>query len=276
MNRSFLATAAVAMLAGRLAWSADPPSLTKDEQRLADAAIRQVDVAVELKQAHAARLRAIGANVRVHEVEIRKLHRNPPTIPFLYLWKLRIGRIGRLTGNLTSGDDKEQNHYKVVQIIDGQNMLIEGHDGDVSLKISDEVTLPQYVRGEALVWVSGVSTEGIVDDSYTKLGQVFEVIGTKQYQTALGSKTVFEISPFPIQDTAAFRARIKPRSSPNHRAATYRTWTDATGDFTVEARFGGIISGKVTLLTKDGRKIQLEPSRLSAADQAFLKEKTGK
>ena len=56
----------------------------------------------------------------------------------------------------------------------------------------------------------------------------------------------------------------------------YRTWTDVTDTFTVEARFGGIIDGKVTLLTRDGRKVSLELSKLSEADQTFLKEKTGK
>jgi hypothetical protein len=56
------------------------------------------------------------------------------------------------------------------------------------------------------------------------------------------------------------------------RAAEYRTWTDPTGKFTVEAKFGGIVNGKVNLVTKDGRKIQVEPENLSAADQAFLKE----
>lgn len=68
----------------------------------------------------------------------------------------------------------------------------------------------------------------------------------------------------------------KEQAAKKHKDPKWRTWTDATGQFSINARFGGIIAGKVNLLTKDGRKIQLEPEKLSAADQDFLKEKIGK
>ncbi len=49
-----------------------------------------------------------------------------------------------------------------------------------------------------------------------------------------------------------------------------RVWTDRTGNFTLTARFGGMLGTTVTLRKLDGTPIKLEFDRLSEADQAWI------
>ena len=53
--------------------------------------------------------------------------------------------------------------------------------------------------------------------------------------------------------------------------STKRLWKDNTGTFQVEAIFKGIQAGNVLLQKNDGRVIRVPLSRLSLADQAFLR-----
>lgn len=55
-----------------------------------------------------------------------------------------------------------------------------------------------------------------------------------------------------------------------------RTWTDSTGKFKIEAKFVAQDKGKVTLEGKDGKRFEIEVSKLSAADQKHLAELTKK
>ena len=52
----------------------------------------------------------------------------------------------------------------------------------------------------------------------------------------------------------------------------YRTWTDATGTFTVEAAFVKFEAGKVHLAKKDGGAAAIAVGQLSKADQQFVRE----
>src|SRR5262245_33268662 len=54
--------------------------------------------------------------------------------------------------------------------------------------------------------------------------------------------------------------------------AEVRTWTDSTGQFTIEARFVALQAGKVRLAKPDGSQIEIELSKLSAADRAYANE----
>src|ERR1700722_12044673 len=49
-----------------------------------------------------------------------------------------------------------------------------------------------------------------------------------------------------------------------------RTWTDATGQFKIDAKFVAQDKGKVTLEGKDGKRFEIEAAKLSAADQKHL------
>lgn len=50
-----------------------------------------------------------------------------------------------------------------------------------------------------------------------------------------------------------------------------RTWTDASGKFSVEAKLLEFKNGEAILLTNDGRKLTLQADVLSNTDQAYLK-----
>ncbi len=56
-------------------------------------------------------------------------------------------------------------------------------------------------------------------------------------------------------------------------AAKWRTWTDSTGRHTVEAKFGGMMAGKVKLTKKDGATIQLLLEKLSDEDQKWIENR---
>jgi hypothetical protein len=55
-------------------------------------------------------------------------------------------------------------------------------------------------------------------------------------------------------------------------AAEMRTWTDTTGQFTVQARFVALEEGKVRLAKEDGSQLEIELTKLSAADQTYANE----
>lgn len=55
-----------------------------------------------------------------------------------------------------------------------------------------------------------------------------------------------------------------------------RTWNDATGRFSIQAKFGGIIGGKVVLVKEDGSKVSVTREQLSDADNKYLDEITKK
>jgi hypothetical protein len=96
-----------------------------------------------------------------------------------------LGRAPKIgdKGTLWSG------RLHVIQVVDDQNLLgkIEWYDGYVA-------AIPgQYVdtRKEHLMnaWIT-MPTKGMVDDSLVETDQVFEVVGTKSYQAAIGKRTV--------------------------------------------------------------------------------------
>ncbi|GAB6164687.1 hypothetical protein JCM19992_06870 [Thermostilla marina] len=77
--------------------------------------------------------------------------------------------------------------------------------------------------------------------------------------------------------------KAPPASPPNTGAngnaeppeGEFRTWTDASGRFSIEARFEKMAMGKVYLRTKDGQPIVVEQEKLSEADRQWLKERYG-
>ncbi len=52
----------------------------------------------------------------------------------------------------------------------------------------------------------------------------------------------------------------------------YRLWTDASGEFQVNARFVGFVDGKVRLQKTNGRYVRIEMNQLCTADQRFLRQ----
>ncbi len=66
---------------------------------------------------------------------------------------------------------------------------------------------------------------------------------------------------------AASKPAAKPASKP-----TLRTWTSADGNFKVKATLKSYSNGVAVLLTTDGRELNVPAKKLSAADQAYLRQ----
>jgi hypothetical protein len=65
-----------------------------------------------------------------------------------------------------------------------------------------------------------------------------------------------------------------PTSQPITKSPV-RTWSDASGKFTIEARLARQNSGNAFLERTDGKVVQVPIDRLSAADQTYLQEQAG-
>ncbi len=78
-----------------------------------------------------------------------------------------------------------------------------------------------------------------------------------------------------IQEFEAAREERKIAAKAANQAAweaasPVRAWRDASGRFSVEARYGGIIGGKVILRKADGTRTQIPLDRLSEEDRAWI------
>lgn len=60
--------------------------------------------------------------------------------------------------------------------------------------------------------------------------------------------------------------------NPPSGASEVRTWTDASGNFQVEATFVALESGAIKLQKQDGRTIRVELERLSQTDREYVRE----
>ena len=56
--------------------------------------------------------------------------------------------------------------------------------------------------------------------------------------------------------------------------AFWRTWTDASGKYRIEAKFGGVTDGKVELTKRDGSALTLPLEKLSDEDKEWIKKRS--
>jgi hypothetical protein len=71
-------------------------------------------------------------------------------------------------------------------------------------------------------------------------------------------------------------AKLGAKTIPQRRPATpqvekFRTWSDATGKFSIDAELIEFVDGMVKLKKRDGTELSLPEARLSEADQKYLK-----
>jgi hypothetical protein len=75
---------------------------------------------------------------------------------------------------------------------------------------------------------------------------------------------------------------IKPENGPEQPKAEQRTketdsdfraWVDSTGEYRINAKFGGMAFGNVTLIKEDGSKLTLPKEKLSEEDQEWLQKR---
>lgn len=74
-----------------------------------------------------------------------------------------------------------------------------------------------------------------------------------------------------VQGAERQKRNAPRRSVPERHEYEFRTWTDSTGTYTIEAKFVSYGSGNVTIEKKDGSKTTLSLDRLSEEDQKWVK-----
>lgn len=184
---------------------------------------------------------------------------------------------------------------EVLQIIDDSNMLVD------LKKFSSEESVQT-------VWLTGVKTEGYIDGSeltitfFLMTYPFWSIDGNRSYTNTLGAKrTVMCMKPHALEfkkvrdqadlfefgphwtslvevlekaeeeKKAAEAAKTAAAAEEARRAARTRTWTDASGKFSVEAEFIGLAAGMVKLKKMDGKVIEVKLSVLSPEDQKWVK-----
>lgn len=140
---------------------------------------------------------------------------------------------------------------KVFQIIDEDELLI---------KINNQVA-----------YVSDWPTEGMVDKMPFPDWPMY-VVGTRRYEAAIGSNTVFELKPIPEPLLKELYSKITDEVKHPSRI---RQWTDKTGKFSVQAELVSLEEKTATLKKTDGEKISLPLTRLSKTDREYCQEKLG-
>lgn len=135
--------------------------------------------------------------------------------------------------------------FRVDEVIDKDNMLI--HD--------------------FRVWIEGLSTENVAEDDRIEMaGRIFEVRGTKRYDTvAGGSRTVKHLAAIDVGPAKEAAIKLIELSA-------YRAWKDDAGKFAVAARFLEFKAGSVSLQRLDGKLITVPMNRLSRADQKWVRD----
>lgn len=89
---------------------------------------------------------------------------------------------------------------------------------------------------------------------------------------APAAPTPTDTPPVPAPVPAAVESSPAP-ATPRKPPAEMRTWTDATGAYTVLASLVTLSNGQVTLLKEDGAEAILPLARLSAADREFVRSR---
>jgi hypothetical protein len=153
---------------------------------------------------------------------------------------------------------------EVTQIIDGDNML-------VTLQYDLGVNDKGVVVETKLVWVQAPTADLSDGERGVYLEKTFEITGTKQYKTALVTKTV----PILKLVTEADRKARAAKARADEEERITRDWTDTTGKHTVQAKFVRFkFEGSLVYLerTDNGKLARIPISRLSKDDQAWVRE----
>jgi hypothetical protein len=114
---------------------------------------------------------------------------------------LQVGDMGRLADN----------NVRVLQVIDKDNLLVERTYYIQGWTTVNGLPFKDVKSRQQTIWLKGFSTEGITDRTGWTVPKSIEVTGTKTYDTAAGTNTVFVVEPF---DANAVLAAVKKDTAP--------------------------------------------------------------
>jgi len=171
-------------------------------------------------------------------------------------------------------------------LADGPKAVLDGITESLGedLKSSKEITLDDH---PGMQYVMQFDEDGVLMEVVQR---VF-LVNKRMYQTIVGvpaanpeqAKTDRFLDSFKL--TAVPTATAKPPApttdttppdeAPAEPSENVRTWTDATGQFRVEAELIEIKDGMVTLKRTDGNVATVPVAKLSQADQDYLRQMAG-
>jgi hypothetical protein len=127
------------------------------------------------------------------------------------------------------------------------------------------VTASQIVSTTAHLRIDQVQFETHLKPPFERLWEVHRSVGrSDHYLRSIRSQFEKHGLEIPRSD----RSQADKR-----KTGTTRKWTDATGAFSVEAEFRGVIAGEVRLKKPDGELIKVPMENLSAEDQAWIRRR---
>jgi hypothetical protein len=161
--------------------------------------------------------------------------------------------------------------FKILQVIDKNNAI-----GEIIVDSNNK----------QIVWFKIDTTDMTDDHRYTTGNQWFEATGTKQYESALGSKTVIVMKPTTNLNEEKKKAKEKLKAENEvqaqkilqekdrlRKAEANRTWTNKIDKWTIKAEFVGSIAEKVKLKKEDGSIMTVPIENLSKEDQIWLRNR---
>jgi hypothetical protein len=122
--------------------------------------------------------------------------------------------------------------------------------------------LPRNRRSSNPAHLARTTPSGAPEDTAPVDSQAAETTST------LADDKQEEAPEVPTRTAVAADAKREADETPG-----FRTWTDSTGRFSVNAQFVGHVDGKVKLKREDGRVIEVDLARLTVKDQQYVKEK---
>jgi SLA1 homology domain 1, SHD1 len=163
----------------------------------------------------------------------------------------------------------------IISIIDANNAIVEFRTASRS-----DIDNPSRQ-----LWLRGVDLSGRADRDLVPLDGFFVIRGSEKYLAFSGRvQTLLCVEPLDttaglqeIQKQASDRAeqlrmykQKRAEDAAAKREASIRKWTSSNGSHTVEALLATYFNGFVTLEMRDGKKIKVEVTKLSDADQKYI------
>lgn len=135
-----------------------------------------------------------------------------------------------------------------------------------------------FLNQDVSLWLTGYQTKDLVDGQAVRLVGPAEFVGTKSYETVDGGTATVRVVRLVTAERQAEldAARLPPAAAPDEvRSAPpvqdqWRTWKDASGKFSVDAKWRGMAGGVVRLERRDGTILSVPMDRLSGSDRAWV------
>lgn len=127
--------------------------------------------------------------------KLKDLRSNKPLVPQLFPRQLAKGAIGEWVGGFANrAKGPGSHHFEIVQVIDEQNALVRSTNSHPVNEAGRAVFSPSTI-----LWVTSHDFSDAVDGGFVSLDGLYEVLETRRYDTAVGTRTVWVVKKFSDQ-----------------------------------------------------------------------------